>query len=94
MASPEKYESNLPGEHPYSINARRCLNDLIFRHNVKAEWLAKVCQVTPQGMSLYRNGERPIPVHVAVLVDQAFGGNDMLNTIAAMEGVIIGEVSA
>ena len=74
-------------EHPYALNTRNALNRLVFQYKVKEEWLAIMCNVTPQAMSHYLNGNRPIPVHVAVLADAAFGGHELLFAMARMEGL-------
>lgn len=87
MTNTSKVESSKEEVHPYSVNARKRLNQLIAQHDVKAEWLAMRCHVTPQAMGHYRSGDRPIPMHVGALIDEALGGHEMLLCMANMEGI-------
>lgn len=96
MATHTKDDPETQEVHAYSINARKTLNVLVLKHDVKVEWLAKMCHVTPQAFGHYLSGSRPIPMHVAALTDLALGGNDMLLCMASMEGItamITGEAS-
>lgn len=85
MTAPQD-ESEPREVHPYSVNARKTLNFLIAKFDVKVEWLAKVCKCTPQAMGHYQSGSRPIPMHIGALVDQALGCDDMAQCMASMEG--------
>lgn len=94
MATQTKDEHEPQEVHAYSVNARKTLNMLVLKHGVKVEWLALMCHVTPQAFGHYLGGSRPIPMHVAALVDVALGCNDMLSCMASMEGIsglVIGE---